>query len=32
MVDEFIAEHGGAPKLPGKAPKPADAETTIDTA
>jgi hypothetical protein len=29
MVEEFIAEHGGAPKLPGQTP--AKAETTIDT-
>ena len=34
MVEEFIAEYGGTPALPGQkpAPKPADAETTIDTA
>jgi hypothetical protein len=33
MVEEFIAEHGGAPKLPGQTPKPAETETetTIDT-
>jgi myo-inositol-1-phosphate synthase len=34
MVETFIAEHGGQPSLPGQkpAPKPADTETTIDTA
>jgi myo-inositol-1-phosphate synthase len=35
MVEEFIAEHGGAPKLPGQRraeSKPAETETTIDTA
>ena len=34
MVEDFIAEHGGAPKLPGQKPAPAEAaaETTIDTA
>jgi myo-inositol-1-phosphate synthase len=36
MVEEFIATYGGAPKLPGQMPKPAEAkpaetETTIDT-
>ena len=36
MVEEFIATYGGAPKLPGQTPKPAEAkpaetETTIDT-
>jgi myo-inositol-1-phosphate synthase len=38
MVEEFIAEHGGAPKLPGQKPaqaaeasSEAAAETTIDT-
>jgi myo-inositol-1-phosphate synthase len=34
MVEDFIAEYGGAPKLPGQAPKAAETagETTIDTA
>ena len=37
MVEDFIEEHGGAPKLPGQKPaqepaEPAAAETTIDTA
>jgi myo-inositol-1-phosphate synthase len=36
MVEDFIAEYGGAPKLPGQKPEqpaePAAAETTIDTA
>jgi myo-inositol-1-phosphate synthase len=32
MVEEFIVEYGGTPKLPGgQARKPVDAETTIDT-
>jgi hypothetical protein len=31
MVEDFIAEYGGAPRLPGQSPKPAEAETTIDT-
>ena len=33
MVEEFIAEYGGSPKLPGQtpAPAPAKSETTIDT-
>jgi hypothetical protein len=34
MVEDFIAEYGGAPKLPGQSPAPAKAaetETTIDT-
>jgi len=36
MVEDFIATYGGAPKLPGQTPtpaeaKPAEAETTIDT-
>jgi hypothetical protein len=37
MVEDFIAEYGGAPKLPGQKPaasetQPAETETTIDTA
>ena len=37
MVEDFIEEYGGAPKLPGQKPaqpesEPAEAETTIDTA
>src|SRR3954467_13052730 len=34
MVEDFIEEYGGAPKLPGQKPAPAEvaAETTIDTA
>jgi myo-inositol-1-phosphate synthase len=33
MVETFIAEYGGAPKLPGQKPsQPAEVETTIDTA
>jgi hypothetical protein len=31
MVEDFIVEYGGAPKLPGQAPAAAEAETTIDT-
>ena len=37
MAEDFIAEYGGAPKLPGQKPEPAEpsstaaAETTIDT-
>jgi myo-inositol-1-phosphate synthase len=31
MVEDFIAEYGGAPKLPGQTPKPAETETTIET-
>jgi myo-inositol-1-phosphate synthase len=35
MVEDFIAQYGGAPKLPGQTPKPAETksetETTIDT-
>jgi hypothetical protein len=31
MVEDFIAEHGGVPKLPGQKPATADkTETTID--
>jgi hypothetical protein len=39
MVADFIEEYGGAPKLPGQKPAPAETqpaeaetETTIDTA
>jgi myo-inositol-1-phosphate synthase len=31
MVEEFIAEYGGPPKLPGQTAAPAKTETTIDT-
>src|SRR3954470_2736414 len=31
MVEEFIAEYGGAPKLPGQKPAAVEAETTIET-
>jgi hypothetical protein len=31
MVEDFIAEYGGTPALPGHNPAPAKTETTIDT-
>jgi hypothetical protein len=31
MVEDFIAEYGGTPALPGHNSAPAKAETTIDT-
>jgi myo-inositol-1-phosphate synthase len=31
MVEDFIATYGGAPKLPGKTPKPAETETETET-
>jgi hypothetical protein len=31
MVEDFIAEYGGSPALPGQKPAPKPVETTIDT-